>query len=85
MIFDSDEGTSESLINSLAFVDRLSGKSLMQIKNSNEPRIEPWGTPVSTSVLEEVFLLKTALYFLSLKKSDKVSSKFLEISFWFNL
>ena len=81
MIFDSDEGTSESLINSLAFVDRLSGKSLMQIKNSNEPRIEPWGTPVSTSVLEEVFLLKTTLYFLSLKKSDKVSSKFLEISF----
>ena len=41
MIFDSDEGTSESLINSLTFVDRLSGKSLMQIKNSNEPRIEP--------------------------------------------
>ena len=29
----------------LAFVDRLSDRSLMQIKNNSGPSMEPWGTP----------------------------------------
>ena len=34
---------------SLGFDDKPFDKSLMQTKNNNGPRIEPWGTPAFTA------------------------------------
>ena len=38
---------------SLALDDKLSGKSLIWIKKSNGPKIDPWGTLALTLVHEE--------------------------------
>ena len=45
--------TEVSSANSLALDDKPSGISLMQIKTSNGPKIDPWGTPALTLVQEE--------------------------------
>ena len=47
MILRTTENRKALSANSFACITRLSGKSLMSIKNSNGPRIVPCGTPVS--------------------------------------
>ena len=47
------ENREVSSANSLALDDKPSGKSLIQIKKSNGPKIDPWGTPALTLVHEE--------------------------------
>ena len=47
------ENRAVSSANNLALDDKPSGKSLIQIKKSNGPKIDPWGTPALTLVHEE--------------------------------
>ena len=47
------ENREVSSANSLALDDKPSGKSLIQIKKSNGPKTDPWGTPALTLVHEE--------------------------------
>ena len=47
------ENREVSSANSLALDDKPSGKSLIQIKKSNGPKIDPWGTPALTLVHED--------------------------------
>ena len=71
--------------NNLGFENKFSGKSFIYIKKSNGPRIEPWGTSASAFVHVEYWSLRTTLYFLSLRKLVKVSSKSPATRFCFNL
>ena len=48
------ENKGVSSANSLAFEDNLSGKSLIYIKTSNGPNIEPWETPALPSEQSEI-------------------------------
>ena len=49
LILGTTENSNESSAKSLTFEFKPLGKSLMQIKNSKGPRIDPWGTPTLTS------------------------------------
>ena len=42
-----------SSANSLALDDKPSDKSLIEVKITNGPKIDPWGTPALTLVHEE--------------------------------
>ena len=50
----------------LAFVDRSSERSLMQIKNNSGPSMDSWGTPASILVQWKTYPLKTTCYFLKI-------------------
>ena len=64
-------GNSEvSLANSFRFVDRLSGKSLIYIRNSNGPRIEPSETPASTHLLMRRFVRSIQPFAFDLLRSQ---------------
>ena len=52
----------------LTFEFKPLGKSLMQIKNSKGPRIDPSGTPALTSAHDECWPFNTTLCFIQLKK-----------------
>ena len=48
------ENNELSSAHDFTFDDRPSGRSLIYIKNSSEPSMEPWGTPALTSAQVEV-------------------------------
>ena len=62
----------------LMLKDKPSARSLVCIKNNNDPRMEPWGTPV----FEDDCPFNTAFYFLFVKKCFKTFNK-LPISLFF--
>ena len=53
-----------------------SERSLIQIKNNNGPRMEPWGTPRMTFVHMETWPLRTTHYLLLIKTSRQRLNKF---------
>ena len=53
LISCTTENREVSSANSLALDDKPSGKSLIQIKKSKGPKIDPWRTPALTLVHEE--------------------------------
>ena len=68
---------------SLTFVVKSWERSLIKIKNSSGPSIDPWGTPAWILVHEEYCPFKTTLYFLKFKKSVMISNNFPETLFLF--
>ena len=58
------ENKDVSSANSLAFEDNPSDKSLIYIKNSNGPSMEPWGTPALTSDQSETCPFNKTLCFV---------------------
>ena len=61
--------------NSLTLDDKLSDKSLVYIRNNNEPNVEPYRMPALTLVQVDKLPLRTKLCFLLLKKSLKMFHK----------
>ena len=74
------ENREVSSANSLALDDNPSGKSLMQIKKSNEPKVDPRGTPALTLVYEEDWPLSVTFCF-PFRKPDKMFSMSSKIQF----
>ena len=74
-----------SFANNFAFDERPSAKSFIYIKNRSGPSLEPWGTPGLTSAQEEVYLLRTTLCFLFLKKIDNRFKRLPDMPFCFSL
>ena len=70
---------------SLTFVVRPFERSLIQIKNNNEPRMDPCGPADSIFDHEDSWPFNTTLCFLSLKKSLRVLKRLPDIPFYFNL
>ena len=58
--------------NSLTLDDKLSDKSLVYIRNNNEPNTEPYRIPALTLVQVDMLPLRTKRCFLLLKKSLKM-------------
>ena len=70
---------------SLVLEDKPSTKLLIYIKNNSGPRMEPWGTPALTLVLEEDCPFNTTLCLLFVKKCFKAFNKLPDIPFSCNL
>ena len=79
------ENREVSLANSLAFDDKPSDKSLIYIEKSSGLWIDSWQTPALVFVKEEDWPLSVTLYFLLLRKSDKMFRKSSEIPFCLSL
>ena len=79
------ENKDVSSANSFALEEKPVARSLIQIKDNKGPRMNSWGTPTIKSAQLETCSFKTTSCFLSFKKSAKSSSKFLLITFCFNL
>lgn len=74
-----------SSTNNCTLVESSTERSSTKIKNNNDSRIEPWGTPTVTFFNVETWPLRTMHCFVSLKRLHKSLSKFLDILFWNNL
>ena len=65
------ENKDVSSANIFASDSKLSGRSLMKIKNKSGPRIEPWGTPARIFFQSEDWPFKTTFWNLSERKSSR--------------
>ena len=79
------ENREVSSANNLGFEVKPSGKSLIQIRKNNRPRVDPWRTPASILVQDECCWFKTTLCFLWYKKWVITFKRLHDIPFCFNL
>ena len=76
------EKSEASSTSSIGFIISFSGRLFMQIKKSNDAKIEPCSTPASTLVQKEYCQCKTTLCFLLFKR---ILRRLLVTPFYFNL
>ena len=73
--FSTSENKDVSSANIFTIVSRLAGKSLIKIKKSKGPRMDPCGTPANISFQTEACPFRITRCFLSVKKSRNSESK----------
>ena len=71
--------------NNLGFETKFSDQSFIYILKNSGTRIEPWGTPASTSTYVGCWIFRTTLCFLFFRKFAKIFSKLPTTRFCFNL